>query len=119
MKEAYSLWVDDQSFDPNAAECHPPPYDWVIPATSAEEAILIIKEFGAPCFLELDSNLGLNSKLEDSSRDVVRYLYSHYSNHNIEFKIRCPNTPNGEWLFAFMLSWRKIKGFHYNGRYVG
>jgi hypothetical protein len=91
--------------------------DWSLWAFDLEESIAIIKQLGPPCFLDIDSNIGLNDSKEDTSKDVVRYLRQHFFDCNIEYRIRNANSPNGIWLHSFLLSWRQIKGFHSNGKY--
>ncbi len=105
----WGLWVDDQSFDPTALDKHPPKFDWIIAASSAPEAILLIQEFGPPFFIDLDDDLGDGS--EASVKNIVKYLYDKYPYVKMEFKIRYPSSPVGNWLYTYMDTWQRMQGF--------
>jgi hypothetical protein len=107
--EPWSLWVDDQSFDPATPEKHPPKYDWIIAAASAKDAILLIEELGAPCFIDLDDDLGDGA--EASVKSIVKHLYDKYPNVEIGYRIRYPSSPVGKWLYSYMFSWHRTQGF--------
>lgn len=111
MQEAWSLWVDSKSFDPEAIDKQPPGYDWVVAASNAKEAIMLIDELGPPCFIDLDD--------DELCKDVVRHLYQKHSGVEIGFRVRSPNSVVGSWLYNFMYSWHQIHGFHHEGKYNG
>ncbi len=106
--QTWSLWLDDQSFDPATPDKHPPKYDWVVAACSAEEAILLIEELGAPFFIDLDDDLGDGP--QGSVKSVVKYLYDKYPYVKIEFKIRYPSSVVGNWLYTYMDTWQRSQG---------
>lgn len=105
----WSLWVDDQSFDSTKPDHHPPTHDWVVAASSADEAILLIQELGPPFFIDLDDDLG-DGHLE-SVKNIVKYLYEKYPEVQIDFRIRYPSSKVGNWLYTYMFSWHRMHGF--------
>lgn len=104
----YMLWVDDNAYNIYTPDRHPPNLEDIVVASSAKEAIGIIDRLGAPYFIDLDDDLGDGLQ---SSKLIVKHLYDKFADTEIGFRVRYPSSSSGNWLFVFMDSWHKTKGF--------
>ncbi len=104
----YKLWIDDQSFDPDTPNRHPPV--GFKAATSSAEAISIIEEFGPPEFIDWDHDLGyLPDGQEDTAMHVINYLTLHHYNTTIEYDVHSRNGPGSANIISKMESWKRSK----------
>lgn len=105
-KMTYRLWIDDQSFDPETPERHPPE-GWKA-AVSSAEAIAIIEEFGPPEFIDWDHDLGV---LADGSPDtamiVINHLTNNYYDAEIDYEVHSKNPIGRLNIISKMDSWKR------------
>lgn len=102
---SFKIWLDDQSFDPETPDRHPPK-DYVAAETS-QQAIAFVKSWGLPEFVDFDHDLGG----DDTSMKFLRYLEMNYNLANIkpfEYNVHSANGEGSKNIKSFMESWRKI-----------
>lgn len=105
---AWNLWLDDQWYDPNATDKHPP-IGWV-GCESVERAAWLIHKMGLPQEMSLDHDLGCDEfgfKLLNG-RDFVTILFDRYRDGPIpKWSIRSQNSEGVKNIRSALVSWEK------------
>lgn len=96
----YKLFLDDQLDDPNTPKRHTP--NGYIGAKSSADAIELVKNQGAPIFLDLDHDLGDN----DTALIFLKWLVENVDSPP-EYTIHSENPVGKENIISFMESWKK------------
>lgn len=107
-KMTYRLWIDDQSFDPETPNRHPPE-GWKV-AVSSAEAIELIDTLGPPSYISFDHDLGvLADGSEDTAIRVINYLGNSYYDAEIDYEVHSRNGPGSLNIISKMDSWKRSK----------
>jgi hypothetical protein len=103
----YTLWIDDQAFDPDTPSRHAP-YGWIV-ATSIDEAINIVKTNHLPELIDFDHNLG---EIDGEAQEVTTFIKWMIQNYRDDFvptyKIHSANPCAEKSITSLMESWKKI-----------
>lgn len=106
---SWKLWLDDQWYDPNAVDKHPP-IGWV-GCESVERAAWLIHKMGLPEEMSLDHDMGVDEFGFEvlNGRDFVTILFDRYSDGPIpKWGVHSQNVGGGsDNIKAFLISWEK------------
>jgi hypothetical protein len=106
---AWKLWLDDQWYDPNAVDKHPP-IGWV-GCESVERAMWLIRKMGLPVEMSLDHDLGCDEFGFEvlNGRDFVTILFDRYPDGPIpKWSVHSKNVGGGaDNIRSFLASWEK------------
>lgn len=110
----WKLWIDDESFNPEAIVRHAPEGFKI--AESSVGAMNLVLSFGFPAFVDFDHDLGGddcigNAKVEpDCAMKFLNQLRDCYDLHMIkpfDYSIHSQNPVGAKNIQAFMNSWSR------------
>lgn len=108
----WKLWLDDQSYDPDAPARHPP--EGFVSAVRSAQALALIREFGFPEFIDFDHDLSIGPDGEtDTAMKLLRALEREYDLASIAppgYRIHSANGEGAKNIESFMESWRRVWG---------
>lgn len=100
----YGLFLDDDALTPGMEDFRYPDKkhaDFFKVAISNAEAMAIVSEFGCPCLLDLDHDLGDG----ETAMFFVKWLYEKYPNEHVMGLVHSRNPEGKKNLEAFMHGW--------------
>lgn len=103
---SWKLWLDDQAYDPETPERWAP--EGYLIATTSQEAVELVKLYGAPIFMDLDHDLGeVNGQTDDACK-FLRWLQEHHTNNMPDYQIHSRNVEGQKNILSIMNSWQRF-----------
>ena len=95
----YKIWLDDQCFDADLPARQAP--DGFIAAPSSLEAMVLVKRYGVPSFIDFDHDLGE----QDNAMVFLKWLSDHYPDVEFEYNIHTANPVGAANIKSYIDSW--------------